>query len=139
METIKKRYASLLKALTTLETSLQRLNNKQYFDYAEIRDSIIQRFEYTTDTFWKVLKDFLQTIYGINIEIARPKNVFKISLDSKLISLQEYDVCINLIESRNLTSHGYHEDIAEEIIEKIPDYYDVMFAITQRLTIYLNE
>lgn len=84
-----------------------------------------------------MLKDFLQTIYGITIEIARPKNVFKISLDSKLISLQEYDICINLIESRNLTSHGYHEDIAEEIIEKIPNYYDVMFAITQRLTIPL--
>lgn len=121
------------KALKTLEKSLNKLNQKKFTDYEELRDSIIQRFEYCADTFWKYLKDHLHVILGIKIELARPKSVLKECYDAKIFFKEEFDMCINLIEDRNLTSHSYNEELAEEISKHIPNYYKLMKTILERL------
>jgi len=126
---------ALAKALKTLENSLAKLDQKTFTDYQELRDSIIQRFEYSVDIFWKYLKDHLRVVLGVNIEIARPKFVLKECYDAKLLSKEEFEVCINLIEDRNLTSHGYNENLAEKISKNIPKYFQCMKLISERLCI----
>jgi DNA-binding XRE family transcriptional regulator len=74
MEKLILRRETLAKALKTLEKSLKKLETKKFDDYQELRDSIIQRFEYSTDTFWKYLKDHLRVVMGIEIETASRKN-----------------------------------------------------------------
>jgi len=123
----------LEKALKTLEKSLDKLVQKRFTDYQELRDSIIQRFEYSVDTFWKYLKDHLRVALGIEVEFARPKAVLKACYDAKIISQEEFDICIDLIEDRNLTSHGYNEDLAEEISKHIPKYFNLMKQILEKL------
>ncbi len=135
MEKLTERKQALEKALQTLEKSLKRLECKEYNDYEEIRDSIIQRFEYCTDIFWKCLKDYLQAIKSITIEPARPKIIFKECYESMVISKDEHMLCIALIEDRNLTSHSYNEALAEEIIALIPRYFALMKLITHRLSV----
>ena len=132
MEVIKKRYTSFIKALSTLEKSLEKLKGGNYSDYEELRDSIIQRFEYCCDIYWKFLKDLLKYRFNVTVEIARPKSVFRESRSTKLIDEDEYKVCIDLIEDRNLTSHGYNEDLAEEISQRIPSYYKLMSGVALR-------
>lgn len=39
----------------------------------------------------------------------------------------------SMIKDRNLTSHIYIEEVAEMLAKKIPDYYNLMHTIIQRL------
>ncbi len=133
MEKLIIRQKTLNKALKTLEKSLHKLEAKEYTDYQELRDSIIQRFEYSVDTFWKYLKDHLRVILGIEVEFARPKAVLKECFNAKIVTKEEFETCINLIEDRNLTSHGYNEDLAEQISKQIPNYFNLMQLVTTRL------
>ena len=139
MEKLILRYNSFVKALQTLENSVHKLQTKQYNDYAELRDSLIQRFEYSADTFWKVLKDYLRVILSIEVDIARPKIVFNECHDAKLISREELTICIELIEDRNVTSHGYNEKLAEDISAHIPKYCNLMRTVIKRLQIPSND
>lgn len=75
----------------------------------------------------------LQITLGITVEFARPKAVLKACYDAKIIAQEEFDICIDLIEDRNLTSHGYNEDLAEEISKHIPQYFRIMMQILERL------
>lgn len=64
MEWIDKRYQVAQQALATLKTALDKFHDMDinHIYYQEVRDSIIQRFEYSTDTFWKYIKDYLAKI-----------------------------------------------------------------------------
>src|SRR3990167_1472976 len=121
MERIKERYAIFLSALTTLEKSLNKFTTRpsNHEDYEELRDSVIQRYEYTIDTFWKFLKSYLEVIHG-TAPVGSPKAVIKNAFDVKIVSPQEYEQLIRMIDDRNLTSHAYNIDVAEEISEAIP-------------------
>lgn len=126
----------LEKTLATLEKSLKKLEHKQFTDYQELRDSITQRFKYSADTFWKYLKDYLRVSLSIEVEFARPKAVLKACNETNIISQEEeLDLCIDLIEDRNLTSHGYNESTAENICGHIPRYFALMNKILQRTKI----
>ena len=132
MEVLKTRTDALKKALTTLGEALGKKEKGTCLDYRELRDSIIKRFEYCSDTFWKYLKDYLLAMYSTEVEIARPKIVFRECHNTKILSDDELNLCLGLIEDRKLTSHTYNEDLAEEIGEKIPQYYNLMVLIFER-------
>ena len=54
MEQIKKRYKMALQTLATLKEVLDKIEQGVPEEYVlEMRDSAIQRFEYSIDTFWK--------------------------------------------------------------------------------------
>ena len=61
MEKIIKRYEMALQTLATLKIVLDKLAGDVPEEYRlELRDSAIQRFEYSIDTFWKFLKIYVQ-------------------------------------------------------------------------------
>jgi nucleotidyltransferase substrate binding protein (TIGR01987 family) len=133
MEKLTLKYGTITKALNTLNKSLTKLKNKKFDDYEELRDSIIQRFEYSTDTFWKYLNEYLKSKFKVKIPAPRPKLVLQECLDVDLISKDEFEICIAIISDRNETSHGYNEKLAEEICQEIPKYYETMNKIIQRI------
>jgi nucleotidyltransferase substrate binding protein (TIGR01987 family) len=135
MEKVKSKHEVLSKALKTLNKSLIKKFSQKYTnidDYQELRDSIIKRFEYCADIFWKFLNEYLKSKASI-LEAPRPKNVYKECLDTKIITEKEYFLCIKLVEDRNLIAHSYNEEAAEDIMKKIPDYYSLMDSISSRL------
>ncbi len=93
-------------------------------DYCFFRDSAIQRFEFTVEIFWKTIKDYLREYEGIACRSPKGciRDFFSAGyLDEKLtISLLE------MIDDRNITSHTYHEDLAEFIFKKIGQHIDNM-------------
>lgn len=133
MERLKQRYQLLQKAVNTLRQVLQKLAPLNVNDdyYLEVRDSVIQRFEYSVDLLWKFLKHFLEEKYATTPP-ASPKPVFKICLDTNLVTQEEYTKLIEMIEDRNLTSHAYDETLAERIKTAIPQYYNIMKNIVKR-------
>ena len=136
MERITGRAKFFVRALDSLQEAIEkfeRCSDSSSSEYRTYRDSLIQRFEYCADIFWKYLNVQLRTKTGVVVDIARPKIVFKESNSAGLLSDDELRVCDNMIEDRNRTSHTYHEELAEEIANKISGYYKLMRTIVQRI------
>ena len=83
------------------------------------KEGIIQRFEFTHELAWKVMKDFLQA-KGI-IEIIGSRDATRLAFQNDLI--QNGDVWMQMIQSRNLTSHTYNKKTATEITDDIINLY----------------
>ena len=71
-----------------------------------IRDSLIQRFEFTYELTHKTLKEFMKYL-GVTLENSFPRTIYKKAYVNNLIS--DDSVWINLLEDRNCTSHIYNE------------------------------
>ena len=57
MEKLIQRRDVVIKTLDTLEKAIEKLNDpKRKEDYESFRDSLVQRFEYSIDNFWKFFK-----------------------------------------------------------------------------------
>lgn len=136
MERIAIRYNLFVKALASLKEVIEKFQEVEETDYyyKELRDSLIQRFEYSVDALWKLLKDYIEKKYGLEI-IASPKAIFKTSSDVKLINDEEYQKCISMVDYRNLTSHAYNGILAEEIANHIPSFYNLMEVIFCRIVL----
>jgi nucleotidyltransferase substrate binding protein (TIGR01987 family) len=84
---------------------------------------LIQAFEYTHELAWNTLKDFLesmgvQPLYGSK---DTTREAYKRGL------LDDGDVWMEMIKSRNPTSHTYNQDVAKEISEAIRERYHTAF------------
>lgn len=80
-----------------------------------VRDAAIQRFEFTYELLWKVLKSYLEKIHGIRV--VSPRQVFKEAFALDIIG--DEMLFLNMIESRNLIAHTYNEDQAEKVYDEL--------------------
>jgi nucleotidyltransferase substrate binding protein (TIGR01987 family) len=80
-------------------------------------DASIQRFEFTIELLWKLLKRIL-VFEGI--ETTSPKHVLQEAYQTKLIDDEQ--LWLNMLTDRNLTSHTYDEELADEIYSRIKKY-----------------
>lgn len=97
------------------------------------RDATIQRFEYTVEAFWKLLKTYLQEHEGI--DVYTPKSVFREVGNAGLMNESEVALCMEMIDDRNETVHLYNENLAEDIHKNIPRYRDLMRDASSRIKI----
>jgi len=137
MEKLVQKIVVLQKALGTLQLSVADKKVSASYDekrYCEYRDSLIQRFEYCMDLLWKVLRTYMQEVYGAN-PLPAPKPVFKEAFALKLISEQEAKLFLKMIDARNITSHMYQEEFAEVLVAQIPAFYEQMALLVSRMQI----
>ena len=137
MVTIKVKYHALSKALESLHKAIvffDRVKNIQDIPllgthediYQASRDSVIQRFEFSIELFWKFLRIFLEEVKRLPLESIAPCDIVRSASQIRLISEADAQLCIDMIKSRNLTSHIYKEEIAEQLVHDIPIYYKLM-------------
>lgn len=97
---------------------------------------MIQTFEYTYELAWEVLKDFLESrgvqgLYGA-------RDVTRAAFQRDL--LNDADLWMAMIESRNLTSHTYDESVAQRVLAAIRQNYLSQFdALERRLQVLRGE
>lgn len=87
-----------------------------------LRDGVIQRFEFTFELGWKSLKEYMED-QGAFGELQFPKGVLKAAYAAELIS--DADVWLDMLASRNITSHIYDDAQAAQVLEAIRDRYSV--------------
>ena len=107
----------------------------QYLESKEniiLRDAMIQRFEYSTEAFWKFLKAYLLTEH--NLSANSPREVIRTGLFAKLYSEEISQELLQMLDDRNLTSHTYVEELAESIAGRIPAYSKNMHAVMNQLS-----
>ncbi len=107
-----------------LEAALQRLEDALSRPVDEfIRDSAIQRFEFTFELFWKALKSFCED-EGLHVHSPREalRGAFQVGL------LPEDEAFFRMLEDRNLTSHTYSVATAEDIFSRLAGHAAAMRA-----------
>ena len=94
-------------------------------------EGIIQRFEYTWELAWKVLKDYLEND-GVVLEKITPKTVIVYAIEAKIIT--GHEVWMSALDDRNKMSHQYNKKIFSEVIENIQRQYLTLFdALYEKL------
>lgn len=119
----KQRFANYQKALH----QLQKFIDKDKLSELE-KQGLIKAFEYTYELAWNTLKDFLEfqgqsNIYGSRDAIQK---AFQLGL------IEDGENWMDMLKSRNKTSHTYNENTAEEISTAV-------FTVYYRLFIQLKE
>jgi len=135
MESLKRRHVIVLQVLKTLDESMRLLNeNVTELHLAwSLSDSVIKRFEYTIDTFWKYLKLYLEETGIVQETTGSPKNVLRLAVEAGCITKEEHNMLHEAISARNETSHSYNHELAKEMVQRIPRYYTVIKTVTERL------
>lgn len=110
------------KAVESLSEAVHEKNVNQY-----VKDATIQRFEYTYETAWKLIKAVL-SLKGINL--IYPRDLFREAFTAGWIKNPE--LWEDMIEDRNLTSHTYQSRQAEEIYRRICGLYAKEFRHLQQ-------
>lgn len=144
MERLKQKHEQLLKALKTLDKAIfimkqveirgKSFNPRVAYEdeYRTYRDSVVLRFEYTIDMSWKYIKNYLevaQVLTGLKI----PSEVLREAFSLRLLSEDETEQILEMIKSRNMTSHIYVEEIAERLAAQIPGYAQTLKEVIVRL------
>lgn len=111
----------LIERLTDYSKAVNRLQEALNTDGNNplIYDATIQRFEFTYELAWKLLKAYL--IYLGIAEGNNPRDVFKEAFTAGLIS--NHELWTEMIKDRNLTSHTYDEAEAIRIFGRIKGNY----------------
>lgn len=144
MEKINQKLNVTLQALTTLKTSItlfdeydNRFNTnsteKNEVLFLAMRDSMIKRFAYCTDLFWKIIRVYLEDIEKMDLPINAPRVILREAVKARFLSEQEGETCIQMVESRNKTSHIYHAEVAQDIAHMVPKFYTLIKMIIDRM------
>jgi len=95
-----------------------------------IKEGLIQRFKCVHELAWNVMKDY--ATYQGNTNVGGSRDATKEAFQLKLIS--DGKVWMDMIGSRNKTSHTYNEEIADEIYSKIlNDYYPALLEFQKNM------
>ncbi|MBI5586226.1 MAG: nucleotidyltransferase substrate binding protein [Deltaproteobacteria bacterium] len=124
------RFIHFGKALSQLKEAIE-LAQQRPLSRLEAQ-GMIQAFEFTHELAWNTLKDFLETrgVPGLYGSKDASRAAFKAGL------IENGEAWMDMIQSRNLTTHTYDEAIAAQIVSAIRGIY---FTEFEALRIKLDE
>lgn len=122
----------LVNAVARLEEGYARY--MQDITDQQIRDGLIQRFEFTYDLSDKMLKRFLEETS------ATPEVIDQMSFQSRIRTGNEQELLLNdwsrwkhYRDMRNVTSHTYDETKALIVVAGIPDFIEEVRFLRDKL------
>lgn len=129
----------LKKNLTTLKECYSDLNKQQDEKLRTyIKDSCVQRFEYTYETAKKLMNKFLKKEYNKTEKDLTINNLFREMLALGLI--KNFENWAEYREKRNITSHEYNIELTYPIIDIVPNFItDVEFLIESFEKVLTND
>lgn len=124
------RFDNYKKAFKQLKEAMELMEERKLSNLE--KQGVIQAFEFTHELGWKTLKDFLESKGNVNIYGSRDatKEAYKFNL------IEDGDAWMEMIKSRNLTSHTYDESTADEITSLIKNSY---FQVFKKLEVKMDE
>lgn len=94
-----------------------------------LKEGLIQRFEYTQELAWKVMKDYEE--YQGYTDIQGSRDAIRKALQMGVINSPAW---MNTIYSRNLTSHCYDEKEFNTILQQITvDYLPIFVSFSEKM------
>ena len=119
------RFDNFNRALKQLTAAVE-LSAQREFTQLE-KQGVIQGFEFVHELAWNVLKDLLEFegIQGIVGSRGTVREAFKRDL------LADGELWLDMIDKRNLTSHTYNAELAQEMVNTIVHSYYPSFVALQ--------
>ena len=107
--------SGLKKAINSLNEAVEySLNLPQGIDANIVRDSVIQRFEYTYELSWKLLQRWVKL--NVSPEDSEPrtkKDLFRVAAKKQMIN--DSKQWFEFAEARNQVAHTYNQKNAEYV------------------------
>jgi len=138
------RFSNFVKALNKLTQAVEYINHNLKNTHAIesvdlsstldeiIKEGLIQRFEYTHELAWNVMRDY--STYQGNPNVGGGRDATREAFKLQLIS--DGNCWMDMIGSRNKTSHTYNQETANEIYSKIlNDYYPAFLEFQKNMEI----
>ena len=115
------RFSNYRRALAKFNQAVEIVSDQM--DWGEdvddlLEEGLIQRFEYTHELAWKVMKDYAEYQGYTNIQGSR--DAFRKALEMGIIDDERW---MESIKDRNLTSHNYDDDTAQNVLTAIIEVY----------------
>ena len=121
----KQRFANYQKTLS----QLQKFIDKGELSELE-KQGLIKAFESTYELAWTTLKDFLE--YSGQVDIYGSRDAIRNSFELGLVDNGES--WMDMLVSRNKTSHTYNEETANEICSSVVNvYYGLFMQLKEKL------
>lgn len=119
------RFHNFCKALTQLAEARDLAGQRELSKLE--KQGMIQAFEFTHELAWNTLKDFLENRGAQNIYGSKDasREAFRAGL------IENGETWMDMIKSRNQTTHTYDEAIVAEIVTAITDSYFKEFKALQ--------
>ncbi len=111
------RLANFSWALVQLQKAVALRQSRELSELEQ--QGLIQAFEFTHELAWKVMKDYLVSL-GMDSLIAS-RDSTRAAFAAELIT--DGEAWMDMILSRNLSSHTYNLDIATQLVSKITATY----------------
>jgi nucleotidyltransferase substrate binding protein (TIGR01987 family) len=117
------RFLNFTKAFYKLTEAVTYIRDQSQYSNDLLKDGIIQRFEYTHELAWNVMKDYAgyQGIKDVGGSRDATREAFQMGL------IKNGEVWMDMIISRNKTTHTYEEDTANDIYNRIINDYHAEF------------
>lgn len=120
---------SYSKALNRLAQVVNESKRRELNEFE--RDSVVQRFEFTHEVAWKLMKSFAE--YQGDNTLMGSRDAVRWAYENHLIT--DGQVWMNMIRSRNETSHDYDDSMAIEVVKQVVDnYFPAMFDLYTRMS-----
>ncbi len=122
------RFSNYKKALQQLGDAVALSDKRELSDLE--KQGLIQAFEFTHELAWTTLKDFLEykgqkDIYGSR---DTSRKAFQLGL------VEDGEGWMDMIQSRNKTSHTYNKETAAEIVTAVTtSYYKLFVNLAEKL------
>ena len=125
------------KALIKLTQAVNIMASRKNVD-AELdellKEGLIQRFEYTHELAWNVMKDYAE--YQGYTDIRGSRDAIRKALEMGLIDDARW---METIGDRNLTSHNYDDETAEEVYLTIVETYYPLLKKFEQMMLSLRQ
>jgi len=126
----KQRFSNFEKALEQLQKFIEKE------DINELEEQgLIKAFEFTHELAWNVLKDYFE--YQGNAHITGSRDATREAFQKGLV--EDGEGWMEMIKSRNQSSHTYNLAIAKEIREKVINrYFDLLIKFKNKISTLLD-
>lgn len=114
IEQVKAKFEDFSRALNKLQIALE----KNIEDDELYLDGLIQRFEFCFELSWKLMQSYLS--YE-GFEVNSPRSAIRKSFEAEIIF--DAESWLDMLESRNLSTHTYNEETAKEIYKNVAEKY----------------
>lgn len=126
-------FSPLINAVARLDEGLERYRRDE--SDAQIRDGLIQRFEFTYDLAHKFLRRVIEA------GAANPEEIDRMTFPALIRTAGEQGLVSGawadwqtFREMRNITSHSYDEAKARQVVAEIPAFLAEAAGLVARLT-----
>ncbi len=132
---------SIKKAIDALENAVNEAHNDDFMDRLTpqqqeiIQAGVIQHFEFTYELCWKFMKRWLEENVGRTyVDGISRRELFRLAAEHLLV--KDVEAWWEYHQARNLTSHTYDEDVADEVFQAatkfLPDAKSFLIALEER-------